>query len=382
MIGVLIVEDERIVALALERALRRMRYSVTGITDSGEEAVRKAAQAHPDLVLMDIRLRGEMDGIEAAAEIQGRFDIPVVYLTAYADESTVQRAKVTAAFGYVLKPFEERELRVAIEMALYKHAAEQRLKERERWLAATLNSIDESVITANERGQVTLMNRAAEALTGWVREDGWGQPLVEVLQIVDESKRAMTAKALRQANRTGHTVVLSDHALVRREGARMPVDCRITPIRDDRGQLTGAVAVLRDLSQRKQVEEALSHTENRYRVLLEASADAILLLGTDGTIVDCNDRMAETVGRSKDEIIGCALTELAIVPTDQVATHQRLLARLTQGEQLPRFQMSFYDSAGGRRTLEMSAAALTQQGRVQAIQIVARGVHPVEGGAD
>jgi PAS domain S-box-containing protein len=382
MIGVLIVEDERIVALALERALRRMRYSVTGITNSGEEAIRKAEQTHPDLVLMDIRLRGEMDGIEAAAEIQGRYDIPVVYLTAYADERTVQRAKVTAAFGYVLKPFEERELRVAIEMALYKHAAEQKLKERERWLAATLNSIHEGVITANNRGQVTLMNRAAEALTGWLRQDGWGQSLVHVLRIDDGRNRVVTSRALRQANRSGQTVALTDHTLVRKEGTRIPVECRITSMRDERGQLTGAVAVLRDLRERRQVEDALTDTEDRYRMLFEASADAILLLGPDGTIVDCNDRMADTIGRSKDAIVGCSLTELTIMPTDQVAVHRQFLARMTRGEPLPRFQMSFHDSTGGRRTLEMSAVALKKQGRVYAIQIVGRGVRPAEAGTD
>ena len=108
MIGILVVEDERIVAMALEKALRRMRYSVVGITDSGQDAVRKATQTQPDVVLMDIRLRGPIDGIEAAAQIQSQGDVPIVYLTAYADDETLQQAKITEPYGYVLKPFEER----------------------------------------------------------------------------------------------------------------------------------------------------------------------------------------------------------------------------------------------------------------------------------
>ena len=147
MIGILVVEDERIVAMALEKLLRRMRYSVVGITDTGEDAIRKAMQTQPDLVLMDIRLRGPMDGIEAAEQIQSQLDVPIVYLTAYADDETLQKAKVTEPYGYVLKPFEERDLRIAIEIALFRHASERELREREQWLDATLHSISEAVIT-------------------------------------------------------------------------------------------------------------------------------------------------------------------------------------------------------------------------------------------
>jgi PAS domain S-box-containing protein len=381
MIGVLIVEDERIVALALERALRRMRYSVTGITDSGEEAVRKAAQTQPDLVLMDIRLSGEMDGIEAAAEIQARFDIPVIYLTAYADEKTLQRAKVTAAFGYVLKPFEERELRVAIEMALYKHGSEQRLKERERWLAATLNSIREAVITANDRGLVTLVNQAAEDLSGWQQQDAWGKPLTQVLRIEDGRGRPVTAKAIRQANREANSADLSNRLLICKDGARKPIDCTITPIRDERGRPCGTVAVVRDLSELQKAEAALSDSQDRYDVLLETSADAILLLQLDGTIVDCNSKMAETIGLSRQEVIGLSLGELAIMPTDLLPKHSELLARLSRGEQLPPFQMRFDDHTGRPRTLEMSVAPLTRRGKVYAIQIIGHSVDAAAGGS-
>lgn len=129
---ILVVEDENIVAEDLQDCLKNLGYTVSAIASSGEEALQKATEMHPDLVLMDIRLKGEIDGVEAAHQIQARFSIPVVYLTAHADKDTLQRAKVTEPFGYILKPFEERELYTIIEVALYKHKVE---KDRERLIA-------------------------------------------------------------------------------------------------------------------------------------------------------------------------------------------------------------------------------------------------------
>src|SRR5262245_21153390 len=123
---ILVVEDERIVARGIQSELEQMGYEVSDLAASGEEAIEKASRLHPDLVLMDIVLRGDMDGIEAARRIRERLDIPVVFLSAYEDQNTLGRAKTTEAFGYLLKPYEEKELHTTIETALYKHRAEQR----------------------------------------------------------------------------------------------------------------------------------------------------------------------------------------------------------------------------------------------------------------
>ena len=116
---------------------------------------------------MDIVLKGETNGIDAAGQIRSRLDIPVVYLTAYADEKTVERAKLTEPFGYIIKPFNDKELHTIIEMALYKHKIEKKLKEREEWLSTILESIGDAVIATDAKGCVTLMNPVAESLTGW-----------------------------------------------------------------------------------------------------------------------------------------------------------------------------------------------------------------------
>ncbi len=124
---ILVVEDEGIVATGIRTMLKRLGYDVPAVASSGEEAIKKAAGTRPDLVLMDIVLEGDIDGIDAAEQIRARFDIPVVYLTAYADDSTLQRAKLTAPYGYILKPFNERELQATLVMALYKHDRERKL---------------------------------------------------------------------------------------------------------------------------------------------------------------------------------------------------------------------------------------------------------------
>ena len=126
---IMVVEDESIVAEDMKAMLEGFGYTVPAVAFSGEEAVRKAFDMHPDLVLMDIVLKGQMSGVEAVERIRSRCNIPVVYVTAYADEKTVRRAKATEPYGYILKPFDARELQTAIEIALYKHQMEKKLHE-------------------------------------------------------------------------------------------------------------------------------------------------------------------------------------------------------------------------------------------------------------
>jgi len=247
VIGVLIVDDERIVSMALERALRQMRYSVSGIADTGEDAIRIAQERQPQLVLMDIKLKGDMDGIEAAAEIQKRFDVPVVYLTAYADEQTLQRAVHTSAYGYVLKPFDERALRVAIEMALHRHAMEKRLKDSERLLSATLATVDEAVWAADSLGVVQQHNETALRLTARTVQQTLGRRLEQVAPLEDSAGTLLMEDSLKQVFRSRRKLVLRDALLVSKYEERIPVRCTIAPIVNEAHEALGLLAVMRDL---------------------------------------------------------------------------------------------------------------------------------------
>lgn len=256
---ILVVEDEKIVARDIKNRLKSLGYTVPAIVSSGEEAIKKAEEIRPDLVLMDIVLKGKIDGIKTAKEIYSRFNIPVVYLTAYSDQETIKRAKKTEPFGYIHKPFEIKEIRSTIEIALYKHSMESRLKEKKRWLALTLKSIEDGVVTTDKNGTVTFMNPIAEALTGWKKEEAIGRNLSEIFKIMgEETHTPLYEDPVTKAIKDGTVSGLSDCILlIAKDGTEIPIDKSTAPIRDDEGNITGVVLVLRKASKPRQLEEAL-----------------------------------------------------------------------------------------------------------------------------
>ena len=254
---ILVVEDDRVVARDIQHQLTRIGHTVVGVTPSGEDAVRLALESHPDLVLMDVRLEGALDGVDAAQQIRDRCQVPVVFLTAYADDETLERARVTEPFGYLLKPFEDSELRTVIEMALYKHAAERKLRESERRYAVTLASIGDAVIATDDQTRVTFLNPVAEVLTGWPQAEATGRPLAEVFHIINEETRQPVEDPAAKVLRLGIVVGLANHTvLLARDGREVPIDDCGAPIIDDRGSITGVVLVFRDTTLRRQAEEA------------------------------------------------------------------------------------------------------------------------------
>jgi PAS domain S-box-containing protein len=163
---ILVVEDESIVAEDLRRSLEKLGYSVPSVVFSGEMAINKAREENPNLVLMDIMLKGEMDGIEAAGKIHSGFNIPVVYLTAFGDENILARARITEPFGYIIKPFKERELKINIEIALYKHGLENKLKESKEFYESVLEGIVNGVWVTDKNDVIVYANKGMGAIEG------------------------------------------------------------------------------------------------------------------------------------------------------------------------------------------------------------------------
>ena len=253
---ILIVEDEAIEALDIQQRLVGLGYPAPEIAGSGEEGVRKAGETCPDLVLMDIMLPGKIDGVMAAEQIRSRFDIPVIYLTAYGDENTLQRAKITEPYGYIIKPFQERELHIAIDIALYKHQAERKLKESEKWFSTTLRSIGDAVIATDKNGLITFMNAVAEDLTGWRLEEALNKKLTEVFKIINRDTRQPVENPVARVILEGNVVGLANHTkLIARSSSEIPIDDRAAPIKDDRGNLVGVVLVFRDVTERDKAEK-------------------------------------------------------------------------------------------------------------------------------
>jgi PAS domain S-box-containing protein len=266
---ILIVEDEGIEALDMQHRLESLGYTVSDIVSTGEEAVKKAGETRPDLILMDIMLQGEIDGVTAAEQIHARYDIPFIYLTAYADENTLQRAKITAPHGYIVKPFQERELHITIDMALYKHKMERKLKENEKWLATTLRSIGDAVIATDKNGLITFMNPVAEALMGWKLDEVLHKKLTEVFNVVNRNTRQPVENPVTRVMLVRNIVGLANHTiLIARDGTEIPIDDSAAPIKDDTGEIIGVILVFRDVTQRVKAEEELqrAHDELEMRV--------------------------------------------------------------------------------------------------------------------
>ncbi len=269
---ILIVEDESIVALNIKNRLEGLGYAVVATISSGESAIEAAAKNRPDLVLMDIKLKGKIDGIEAAGQIRSRFQIPVVYLTAYTDDETLNRAKLTEPYGYILKPFESRDLCTTIEIALYKHQMEQQLWEKKQWLATTLKSIGDAVITTDSQGLVTFMNPVAEALTCWKQEEVLGNDLTQVFYTINETTRELVDNPVELALRDGVTVGLdNDTLLITKHGSEIPIDDSASPIKNDVGQVLGAVLVFHDVTRQQQVKAFLERANEELEVRVAES---------------------------------------------------------------------------------------------------------------
>ena len=253
---ILVVEDEAITAEVIADQLEALGYAVTGTASSAGQAIASIAQTPPDLVLMDINLgRGEIDGITIAARIREQFKIPVVYLTAYSDDATLERAKVTEPFGYILKPFNERDLRVAIETALYKHQMERQLIKHKELLENILHSTADAVLATNETGEIIYLNPAAEALTGWPLGEASGQGITEVIKFVDETTGQPTENPVMRVLQEGRVMYLDDNmALVAKDGTQIPVADSASPMFQETKTVTGVVLVLWDLRERRQVE--------------------------------------------------------------------------------------------------------------------------------
>ena len=250
---VLLVEDEGLIARDIAQRLEALGHQVAAIVGTGEEAVEMAAGT--DVVLMDIRLDGPMDGIQAAHTIRLRHGVPVVFLTAHADRSTLARAKQAGPFGYIVKPVAPAALHTSIEIAIYKHAMERELAEREAWLRAVLGSVADAVVVADVEGRVRNLNPAAEALTGWSEAEARGQDLAKIVPLSRDGPSTDSAftdgqstggctdgRASEAANPFDGPVPLAllrdapvpfsrDTHFVTRDGRRVPIDGSAAPVR-------------------------------------------------------------------------------------------------------------------------------------------------------
>jgi two-component system cell cycle sensor histidine kinase/response regulator CckA len=252
---ILIVEDEGLIAADIQKRLERLGYSVPTIAHSGGDALRLARSTPFDLVLMDIHLPGDLDGIATAQELK-KLDMPVVYVTAYADQETVSRAKITEPFGYILKPIADGDLRSTVQISIYKHEMERRLRASEAWLSTTLRSVGDGIIATNTMGEVVFLNPVAEELTGWAAGDAHGRMLMDVFVLCAESTRRPAKNPILDML-PGET---RNYTLISKTGLATTVEVECFENRST-DEVLGAIVAVRDISSRKEMESRLMQSE-------------------------------------------------------------------------------------------------------------------------
>ncbi len=308
---ILIVEDEGIVAMDICRQLEDFGYEVVATAFSGGQAITLAQQHQPDLVLMDIVLKGDMDGISAAHAISESLRIPVIFLTAYSDPDTLRRAQATGAYGYLIKPFRPDELHASIEVALYKHQLEQKLKDSEQWFAKTLHCISDAVIATDVDGNIRFMNPVAETATELRLEQAKGTSVSQLITFLNESNRSVIENPVLKTLKS-HQVTGMDCAtvLVNQFGAEFPVEDGAAPILDDDGSLLGAVMVFRNITERRRMETLLRESEERFHSAFELASIGMALVAVDGGFLQVNKSLTDIFGYTKHELLQANLQML------------------------------------------------------------------------
>ena len=318
--NILIVEDEAVVAADLAGKLERAGYRSVGIACDGEDAVETAKALVPDLVLMDIRLAGPIDGIKTAERIQAFRNIPIVYLTAHSDMATLRRAAATEPFGYILKPFEERDVTTQIEIALFKHQAERRLRESEERYRKLVETAMDSIITFDHAGLILSCNAATEHMFGYRIEEMVGRNISILLPTwfteggdespVDAANRIMRLIGLwREVNGR------------RRQGDDFPVEIAVSEsFANSEIRYTG---ILRDISERKRTEAEL-----RWRAgLLAQTHDAVVVWRMGGGVIYWNHGAEELYGWKVAEAAGRPIHRLlsSALPLSEEEFHRQLI---------------------------------------------------------
>ncbi len=264
---ILVVEDEMITSMELQERLLAMNYEIAGEANNANEALRLALATHPDLILMDIKIKGDKDGIMVAEEIHQSYNVPIIYLTAYSDDKTIERAKLTGPFSLLTKPVRNNTmLKTAIELAIYRHHLEIRVSEKEHYFHTSLNSINDAVITTDSKGFITFINPNAISICGLSTKDVRKKKFDNVLQIGNQNKKHQLESPIQHVLNGGESVEHnSENELVLQSGKRIPIECSISPIKDNKNKILGAVIVFRDITERLKTQRKLLRNEKRLR---------------------------------------------------------------------------------------------------------------------
>ena len=309
--SILIVEDEHIVAIDTKSRLVALGYEVVGIAATAEKALGLMEKHTPDLVLMDIELKGPTNGIKTTEMIRDRFSVPVIYATAYADKEHLSRIKASEPLGIIAKPFGDNELLNVIETAMDRFQLEQQLRERESLFRATLNSIGDAVISTDTDKRIINMNPEAEKLTGWTEEESLGKPLSTVLLLRDGDTGKQAPNPAEIILDTGKKITLKNNTiLISKKGREYQIADSGTPLRDEHNNIHGTVIVFRDVTASYRLRQQLKESNDFLEGIFNAIPDVLGVQDNQHNIIRYNVAGYKFLDLSPEEVKGKKCYEL------------------------------------------------------------------------
>jgi len=308
-IKILVVEDEAIVARNIEKRLSNAGYHISGLVTTAKEAIEKAHSTKPDLVLMDIKLKGEMDGIEAAKIIRKTFRLPIIFLTSYTDEETFQRAKITEPFGYLIKPFEIKELNRTVEMALYKNKIDNELFENQQRYEIAVEAGKTGVWEFWPTEQKYFSDKNLKSLYGF-NENELSDNLEDWSALVYKDDRPLMTEAFGKFLEGSKKEFKLEHRIYKKNGSiGWVVDHGLLFYADDDKPLR-LIGTTTDITERKNSELALKKSEEKFRNIFESAGIGMALITPGGEYFQVNHSFCEMLGYSESELLEMNLRDI------------------------------------------------------------------------
>jgi PAS domain S-box-containing protein len=363
--NILIVEDETVEAMNLKTSLQLMGYNVLAIASRGDEAVEKAKKLKPDLILMDVILKGDMDGIEAA-EIVKKLKIPVIYITALPDDATVNRALLSEPYGYLIKPFDDRKLKVSIEVALYKNQMEKKVKKSNKgFYKVIFENTGTSTVIIEEDMTLSLVNTEFSQLTGYSKKEIEGKLNWTEFFASDDLPMMKEFHALRRINPDDAPRNYEARLITRNKDIRT-VYLTVALLPGTKKSMASIV----DLTELQRSKKEIEKSKKKFKTIFENAAEAMILFDRYGTILEANDKIEEISGFKKEEIIGHKFMKLLPKVKIEYLKALKAFRDIISGNEIKQVEWAIKNKAGKEIVFMAHPSVLRTENRIDGIVII------------
>lgn len=364
----MIVEDEAVVALDIRNMLEKRGYIVCSVEDKGESAIQNIPEKIPDLILMDIMLKGSLDGIETTRIINSRFEVPIVYLTSHSDEDTIQKMKDTDVYGYIGKPVNENELFITVEIVINKTRLENQVRRSEKKYRDLVENMQEGVWAIDELAETTFVNPGMAEMLGYDIEELIGRSYFDFMDKVGRQTAEMMLEKRRNGIREQHKCMYK-----KKDGSDLYVSVVSSPIFNKFGY-AGTLNCVQDFSDQKKLEDDLRISEEKYRTLIETSPDGVYLIDLEGNMLFCNQQAAQMHDyTSPNELLEKNIRD--IIDSGSGDAAESLVRRIRMKNTVKTEELTMIKKGGQHFLADVNASLVTDQaGEPRSILLVSRDI--------